>query len=133
MESPGRIFFLRIGLLYAGFGLVLGFVQGGVGPVLVARGLPLEQAGFAMLLFLPIGLSFLWAPLIERHDAPGRRIGGWIFAMQGIATALLAAIAFLEAASLILLFILGFAATSALATMDIRLEAIVVRHVPERR
>lgn len=131
MGPAGPMFFLRIGLLYAGFGLALGFVQGGVGPVLVARGLPLEQAGLAMLLFLPIGLSFLWAPLVERHEALGQRIGGWILTMQGIAAILLGAIAFLEAAPLPLLFVLGFAAVSALATMDIRLEAVVVRHVPE--
>lgn len=133
MTQSSAFLFFRIGLLYAGIGIVLGFAQGGVAPLLVARGMPIEQAGFAMLLFAPFGLSFLWAPLIERHEAFGQRFGGWILAMQFVATVLLAAIAFLEAAPLPLLFVLGFAATSALATMDIRLEALVVCNVPESR
>jgi len=125
--------FIPVTFLYASYGLALGFVQGGISPILVARGVPVELAGIAMALFLPMGLAFLWSPFIERWPLPILpKATGWIIAAQVFAGGLIYLIGSLEGASLGVLFGLGLCATIAMATMDVQLEGIVVRSVPEK-
>jgi len=118
---------LAIGMLYIGFGVMVALLQGGLPPILRARGLSLEQIGWAFALYLPIGLSFLWAPLVDRRPLPwlSPRIG-WIVAAQSVAVAGLCAVAYLETASLGLLFGLGLLVAMAAATMDLALDALAV-------
>lgn len=123
---------LPFGLLYALYGTVLGFMQGGAGPVLLSRGLPLDYAGFVAALFLPIGLAFLWAPLLERRTIRGLPDhSGWIIIALVILAGLFVCIAFAPNARPFLLLLFGLAATTTLATMDLQLEALVVRLVSE--
>ena len=133
-EPHAARLFIPFGLLYALYGMVLGFVQGGIGPVLVARGLPLEYAGFVALLFLPIGLAFLWAPFMERRRIPGLPAqSGWIIACLLVAAALFVLLAFLQHLSPAALLVIGVIVTATLATMDLQLEGLVVRLVPDRQ
>lgn len=134
MEAPeenprhsGRPVLLAIGLLYIGFGVMAALLQGGLPPILRARGLSLEQIGWTFALYLPIGLSFLWAPLVDRRPLPwlSPRIG-WIVAAQLVAVAGLCAVAWLESAPLGLLFALGLVVAIAAATMDLALDALAV-------
>lgn len=129
-ENPrrnGRQVLLAIGLLYIGFGVMAALLQGGLPPILRARGLSLEQIGWTFALYLPIGLSFVWAPLVDRRPLPwlSPRIG-WIVAAQGVAVAGLCAVAWLENAPLGLLFALGLVVAIAAATMDLALDALAV-------
>ncbi len=128
------IFFAAITFLYISFGTVLGFVQGGLPPILRARGLDVATVGAAFLLYVPIGLSFLWAPLIDRHRIPliGPR-SGWIVAMQAVALLGLVVLSTGESWPLGLLFAVGLGVTVAVATMDIALEALIVDSVNERQ
>ncbi len=120
-------------MLYASYGLVLGFVQGGIGPVLIAHGVPVAQVGLTAILFLPLGLAFLWSPFIERWRLPALPDStGWIVLMQLIAVALLVIIALGETFPLPVLLGLGLGVTIAMATMDIQLEGIIVETVEER-
>ncbi len=129
---PWRVF-AGIGALYLGFGVIVALLQGGLPPVLRARGMPVEQMAWVFALYLPIGLSFIWAPLVDRLRLPflSPRIG-WIVAAQAVAMAALAAVALMEHAALPLLFALGLVVALAVATMDLALDALVVEATGEQ-
>ncbi|EGP43192.1 major facilitator transporter [Achromobacter insuavis AXX-A] len=119
-----------IAALYVSLGAVLGFVQGGIGPILRGKGHTLASMAPVFALYLPFGVTFLWAPLVDRWRLPwlGRR-SGWIVAAQGLAVLLVAAIALGGALPLAALFGLGLATTLAVATMDVALDAWTVEHI----
>ncbi|OSQ47424.1 hypothetical protein TALK_12830 [Thalassospira alkalitolerans] len=114
--------------LYVGFGVVMGVVNGGMPTVMRAQGIDIATAGWIYLLYLPFGLTFLWAPVIDRIRLPflSRRLG-WIVTMQGIAVLGIAVVAFNEGASPLALFVFGFGIVVAIATMDIALDALAVQ------
>lgn len=118
---------LAMGALYAGFGVMMGLLQGGLPPVLRARGMALDQLALTYAMFLPLGLSFLWAPLVDRIRLPwlSPRVS-WIVAAQAVAVAGVVAVALLEGAPLALLFGLGLGIAVAMATMDLALDALAV-------
>lgn len=121
-----------IAALYVSLGAVLGFVQGGIGPILRGKGHTLASMAPVFALYLPFGVTFLWAPLVDRWRLPwlGRR-SGWIVAAQGLAVLLVAAIALGGALPLAALFGLGLATTLAVATMDVALDAWTVEHIAD--
>lgn len=118
---------LAMGVLYVGFGVLAALLQGGLPPVLRARGLSVAQIGWTFALYLPIGLSFLWAPLVDRIRLPflSPRIS-WIVLAQLATVAVLIAVAMLEHAPMALLFGLGLLVAVAAATMDLALDALAV-------
>ena len=120
--------------LYVTFGATLGFLSGGAPLILRARGLDLAGVGLLQLINLPVGLTFLWAVLLDRVRLPflGRRLG-WIVAAQGLTVGLLAALSLGEHWPLGALLALAVAACACVATMDIALEALVVETVPAER
>lgn len=126
-HSSSRRVMLAMGVLYVGFGVLAALLQGGLPPVLRARGLSVAQIGWTFALYLPIGLSFLWAPLVDRIRLPflSPRIS-WIVLAQLAAVAGLIAVAMLEHASMALLFGLGLLVAVAAATMDLALDALAV-------
>ncbi|TNC15748.1 MFS transporter [Methylobacterium terricola] len=124
--------------LYVTFGATLGFLSGGAPLILRARGLDLAEVGLLQLINLPVGLTFLWAALLDRVRLSflGPRLGhrlGWIVAAQGCTVALLALLSLGEHWSLATLLALAVAACACIATMDIALEALVVETVPAER
>ncbi len=123
---------IAIGALYAGFGVMAALLQGGLPPILRAKGLSMDQIAWTFALYLPLGLSFLWAPLVDRFRLPflSPRIG-WIVAAQLVAVAGTVAVALLEGAPLILLFGVGLVVTLAAATMDLALDAMAVEMTDE--
>ncbi len=126
-HSSSRCVMLAMGVLYVGFGVLAALLQGGLPPVLRARGLSVAQIGWTFALYLPIGLSFLWAPLVDRIRLPflSPRIS-WIVLAQLAAVAGLIAVAMLEHAPMALLFGLGLLVAVAAATMDLALDALAV-------
>ncbi len=124
--------------LYVTFGATLGFLSGGAPLILRARGIDLAGIGLLQLINLPVGLTFLWAALLDRVRLPvlaprlGRRIG-WIVAAQGATVALLVGLSFGEDWPLPALLALAVATCACVATMDIALEALVVETVPADR
>ena len=134
MNTSSLIFFAAITLLYISFGTVLGFVQGGLPPLLRAQGLDVETVGVAFFLYVPIGLAFLWAPLIDRYHTPLLRPrSGWIVVMQAVSLLGLVVLSTGESWPLGLLFAVGLVVTVAVTTMDIALEALIVDSVNERQ
>lgn len=126
-HSSSRRVMLAMGVLYVGFGVLAALLQGGLPPVLRARGLSVAQIGWTFALYLPIGLSFLWAPLVDRIRLPflSPRIS-WIVLAQLATVAGLIAVAMLEHAPMALLFGLGLLMAVAAATMDLALDALAV-------
>jgi PAT family beta-lactamase induction signal transducer AmpG len=121
--------------LYMAFGACLGLLQVSVPTILQREGLPLEYAGFLALLFLPFGLSGLWAPLVDRFRPFGldRRIG-WVVLCQSLVILSLLAAGLAGPRNLALLVpalvLLAFAA----ATMDVALDGYLAETAtPESR
>lgn len=120
--------------LYVTFGATLGFLSGGAPLILRSRGMDLAEIGLLQLINLPVGLTFLWATLLDRVRLPilGHRIG-WIAATLGLTVALLVGLSFGEHWPLGVLLVLAVLAAACIATMDIALEALVVETVPAPR
>lgn len=99
LGQGGGLVLAAISLAYVALGMVLGFVQGGVAPVLRAQGVELSALRWVYALYLPFGLAFLWAPMVDSWRWPwlGRRTG-WILPMQGLSLLALGAIAFVQPA-----------------------------------
>ncbi|KQT46552.1 MFS transporter [Methylobacterium sp. Leaf456] len=135
---PGSALLLRLApffCLSVTFGATLGFLASGAPLILRVRGIDLAEVGLLQLINLPVGLTFLWAGVVDRFRLPllPHRLG-WIVGMQAFGIALLAVLSFGEAWPLPALFGLALAIFFCLATMDVALEALVVETVePERR
>ena len=129
--TPAPLLLVALNALYLGFGTMGGLLQGGLPAVLRAQGLGLGAASAAYAFYLPFGLAFLWAPLVDRRRMPWAtpRIG-WIIAMQCVAAALLLVASFGQALPLVVMVALMLAVAAALATMDIALDALAVGLVP---
>ncbi|MFC0709607.1 MFS transporter [Azorhizophilus paspali] len=121
----------RIGLLYLAFGILFGLIQGGLPPLLRTRGLDIGRLGWLFLLLLPFGMTFLWAPWVDRWRLPWlSHRSGWIVAMQGVAIAGVTLIAFGQQLPPILLLGIGLVVALAAATMDLALDALVTETTP---
>ncbi|WP_411037659.1 MFS transporter [Shinella sp. BYT-45] len=123
-------FLLVIGLLYISFGAIFGILQGGLQPILRAQGVTVGSLGLLGALLLPFGLTFLWAPLVDRVTIHPRapRIA-WIIVTQTIVVGLLVIVAFVGGTTLPLVFALALAIAFAAATMDIALDALASKTV----
>lgn len=123
-----------ITLTYLSLGIILGFVHGGVAPVLRTMGMELSALRWVYVMYLPFGLAFLWAPVVDSWRWPwlGRRTG-WIVPMQWVSMLAILAIAFIEPATRAwgTLLTLGIVATIAAATMDVALDALTVEMIPQ--
>ena len=120
-------FVLPFACLYASFGLTFGLIGTGAQLLFRARGAPLAEVGWIQIIYLPVGLTFLWAGLVDRVRLPGfsPRVG-WIVATQATTAALLLALSLGTDWPLTILGLLVMATSFAAATMDIALEALVV-------
>ena len=120
--------------LYMTFGATLGFLSSGAPLILRVRGLDLPEIGLLQLINLPVGLTFLWAALLDRVRLPflDHRLG-WIVSAQAATVALLGVLSFGEHWPLPALLLLAIGACACVATMDIALEALVVETVPAER
>lgn len=134
MSRPARMLLTTIVLSYVALGTILGFVQGGVAPVLRSQGVELAAMRWVYALYLPFGLAFSWASRIDRWHWPwlGPRTG-WIVPMQALTVLSLLVIAAIAPGPGVwtLLLLLGLVATVSAATMDVALDALTVELIPE--
>ena len=132
-DSPGSVWGLlgSTATLYAAFGLIYGLMQGGLPPLMRARGIDLASIGWAFLMLIPFGLTFLWAPVVDafRPIRSAPRIG-WIVPMQGVIVGALLIVAQGEAFPPAVLLGLGILVAFAAATMDVALDALSTASVP---
>ncbi|WP_138464244.1 hypothetical protein [Poseidonocella sp. HB161398] len=138
-EGPSQIALLAaLTALYAGFGAVLGLIQGGLPPLLMAAGMGTGAAGLAYGFYMPFGLAFLWAPWIDCWRLPlVSRFGarrGWIVATQALTILAVAGVALVPGDAIALLIALGFLAAFSMATMDLALDGLAVERIaPQAR
>ncbi|MEJ8476923.1 hypothetical protein [Roseibium algae] len=124
---------IALNALYVGFGAVLGLIQGGLPPLILSSGWNIGHAGWAYAFYMPFGLAFLWAPLVDRFRPPGMRSRiGWVVWMQAITLLSVIGAAFAPAQAFGLLIAFGFTAAFAMATMDLALDGIAVETVSPR-
>jgi PAT family beta-lactamase induction signal transducer AmpG len=125
-----------IGSLYIAFGTASGFFQTALPTIFRQRGVSLEAIGLFALVYLPFGLSFVWAPLVDRYYFPriGRR-RSWMLGCQLLSGAALLAAATTPpevslTATLSAFGLLCFAA----ATIDVAIDGYAVEnlHTHER-
>lgn len=124
--SPALVL-LSLGLLYISFGVCFGLLEYGIPPILLSQGVDLQAMGWVIALYIPFGLTFFWAPVIDRISLPwlSHRIG-WIALCQIVSSVLLIAIAFGSSLPAAGMFTLGLAVCFAVATMDLALDALAV-------
>lgn len=124
--SPALVL-LSLGLLYISFGVCFGLLEYGIPPILLSQGVDLQAMGWVIALYIPFGLTFLWAPVVDRISLPwlSHRIG-WIALCQIVSSGLLIAIAFGSSLPAAGMFFLGLAVCFAVATMDLALDALAV-------
>ncbi|MGH8516180.1 MAG: MFS transporter [Panacagrimonas sp.] len=122
MMSPFKLTLLAS--LYLAQGLPFGFFTQALPVLLRERGLSLAAIGASSLLFLPWGLKFLWAPLVD-HTGSRR---GWILTLQllTLAGALSLSQADLET-SLIPIFAALLLFNLLAATQDVATDGLAVR------
>ena len=125
---------LPFACLYATFGATFSLLGTGAPLVFRAHGMPLGAIGWLQLITLPIGITFLWAPLLDRIRLPPlpHRLG-WIVASQTIAVMLLLMLSRGTGWPIAVLFPLVLMTSVAVATMDTALEALVVETVPREQ
>jgi MFS family permease len=117
-----------IGSLYVAQGLPYGFFTQALPVLLRERGLALPLIGLSHLLTLPWALKFLWAPLIDRVDAPrlGRR-RAVLIPLQLAGCAVFLALALLAApGALWALAVAALLVNAISATQDIATDALAV-------
>ena len=116
--------------LYLSFGATLGFLGGGAPLILRAHGAALAQVGLLQLIYLPLGLTFLWSGLLDRTRLPflSHRVG-WIVAAQVAGIGLLLLLGAGEAWPAAALLATACMVSFTFATMDIASEALVVESV----
>ncbi|MGQ0529594.1 MAG: MFS transporter [Panacagrimonas sp.] len=117
----------KLGLLaslYLAQGLPFGFFTQALPVLLRERGLSLAAIGAVSLLFLPWGLKFLWAPLVDHRGS--RR--SWILGMQTLTIAGAIALTFLDLDSSLLPIFAALLLFNVLAaTQDIATDGLAVR------
>lgn len=121
---------LAISALYIGFGMTMGLLQGGFPAIMRAQGMSLEAVGWLYALYLPLGVAFLWSPLVDRWRPPFLAVDlAWIVPMQLASALVVAAVALMQGADMRLLFAMGLFVAFAMATMDIALDALAVERI----
>ena len=121
---------LAISALYIGFGMTMGLFQGGFPAIMRAQGMRLEAVGWLYALYLPLGVAFLWSPLVDRWRPPFLAVElAWIVPMQLASALVVAAVALMQGADMRLLFAMGLFVAFAMATMDIALDALAVERI----
>lgn len=119
-----------IGSLYIAFGMASGFFQTALPAIFRQRGVSLEAIGLFTLTYLPFGLSFMWAPLVDRYYF--RRLGrrrSWMLGGQllsGVAL-LMAATTSPETSPIATVSVFGLLCLAA-ATVDVAIDGYAVEN-----
>ena len=116
--------------MYAAYGATFGLLGGGAPLVFRAHGMSLRDVGLLQLMYVPIGIAFLWAPVIDRTRlAYLAHRKAWIVTAQGTTVLLLLVLSLATAWPVVAIFTLALAVSGAMATADVALEALVVETI----
>jgi MFS transporter (putative signal transducer) len=113
-------------------GTLLSFLYLILPAILRAGGTSLPMTTLSMLVFLPVGLAWLWAPLMDRAAGPSRRT--WIVGALLLASAAFAALSWLDPAVdyavvlAVALLVAAAAATIGTATDAAIIDGVAIRH-----
>lgn len=121
---------MAISALYIGFGMTMGLFQGGLPAIMRGQGMSLEAVGWLYALYLPLGVAFLWSPLVDRWRLPFLAVElAWIVPLQLASALVVSAAALMQGADMRLLFAMGLFVAFAMATVDIALDALAVERI----
>ncbi|MGL4289512.1 MAG: MFS transporter [Phreatobacter sp.] len=101
-------------------------------PIMREQGVSRTAIGSIAILFLPLVLKFLWAPLVDRIRPVARaHRASWVFLTQaGIVICILALLG-VEVTDVRAVLVIGFIASLLLATQDIATDGYAAKYLPE--
>ncbi len=119
---------------YTAVGSIIGFVQGGIAPILRQQGITLNSMIWVFALYLPYGLAFLWAPYIERLK---QRFSyrHQVLSLQTTAALLLFLMAYLghTKPNFSVLWLLSLTLNIIIASLDLALDGLCSLSCPEKK
>ncbi|QCI64783.1 MFS transporter [Phreatobacter stygius] len=133
-RPPGRMrLFVVLAGLYVAQAIPSYLFAAAIPPIMREQGVSRTAIGSISLLFLPLVLKFLWAPLVDRIRPLARaHRASWVFLTQaGIVICILGLVA-VEVTDVKAVLAIGFVASLLLATQDIATDGYAAKHLPEQ-
>lgn len=133
-RPPGRMrLFVVLAGLYVAQAIPSYLFAAAIPPIMREQGVSRTAIGSIAILFLPLVLKFLWAPLVDRIRPVARaHRASWVFLTQaGIVGCILALLA-VEVTDVRAVLVIGFIASLLLATQDIATDGYAAKYLPEQ-
>ncbi|MDN3622880.1 MFS transporter [Methylobacterium isbiliense] len=134
--APSRLrLFAVLAGLYLAQAIPSYLIAAALPPIMREAGVSRAQIGYLSLLFLPLVLKFLWAPVVDRIRPFARaHRAGWVVTTQIGVIACLLALVPLGPTQVGGLLAVGFLASLLISTQDIATDGYAVKHLrPEDR
>ena len=112
-------------LNYTAVGSIIGFVQGGIAPILRSHGTSLHSMTWVFTLYLPFGLAFLWSPVFDRLNKQySYRQQAFVMGLVAMAILLIMAVTSLASPNWTVLWILALLLNVTIASLDLALDGL---------
>ncbi|WP_186391474.1 MULTISPECIES: MFS transporter [unclassified Pannonibacter] len=130
-KSRIRLYVTLAGL-YLAQGIPTYLIAAALPPVLREQGVSRTAIGLFSLLMLPLVVKFAWAPFVDRiRLLPIGHRRGWIVPMQLVCSAALFAMAFIQPADVVSLFLMCMVISIAMSTQDIATDGYATQKLTE--
>ncbi|WP_426954219.1 MFS transporter [Muricoccus radiodurans] len=134
LVAPGdrmRLFAVLAGL-YIAQAIPSYLLVAAIPPIMREAGVSRTAIGYFSILFLPLVLKFLWAPMVDRIRpfARAHRAGWVILTQSGTVLCILALLA-VGPADVVGILCIGFIASVLVSTQDIATDGYAAKHLPE--
>lgn len=130
--SRARLFAVLAGL-YVAQAVPSYLFAAAIPPILRAAGVSRTDIGTFSLLFLPLVLKFLWAPMVDRLRPYARaHRAGWVVLTQSGIILCILALTLVAPTDVWTILGIGMVASLLLSTQDIATDGYAAKHLPER-
>lgn len=133
LSRPGRrrLFAVLAGL-YVAQAIPSYLFAAAIPPIMREQGVSRTEIGYVSILFLPLVLKFLWAPLVDRiRPAARAHRASWVFITQAGIIAAILALLWIDVRDVKAVLAVGMAASLLLSTQDIATDGYAAKHLPE--
>ncbi|MCZ0735594.1 MFS transporter [Phreatobacter sp. AB_2022a] len=135
-QGPARAGRLRLFVVLAGLYVAQAIptylFAAALPPIMREQGVSRTAIGFVSILFLPLVLKFLWAPLVDRIRPVARaHRASWVFLTQAGIIACILALLWVQPTDVRTVLTIGFVASMLLSTQDIATDGYAAKYLPE--